>query len=343
MRKMMNTLYITSPDSYLGLDGETIIVKREDLDDIRIPLHNIESVLAFGYTGASPALMGALAERNISLCFLTQNGRFLSRIIGESHGNILLRKEQYRISDDEPRSLEIAKQIISAKIHNSRWIIERAIRDYPLRLDIEKLKNRSLYLQDMISQAQSSKSLEELRGIEGKSASSYFGVFDDLILQQKDHFFFKSRSRRPPLDNMNAMLSFGYTLLANDTAAALESVGLDAYAGFLHRDRPGRISLALDIMEEFRGPLVERMVISMINKKVVSGKGFIKEESGGIIMTKDTRDIFLKTWQERKKEIITHPFLKEKMEWGLVPYAQALLLARFIRKDLDAYPVFLWK
>jgi len=343
MRKMMNTLYITSPDSYLGLDGETIIVKREDLDDIRIPLHNIESVLAFGYTGASPALMGALAERNISLCFLTQNGRFLSRIIGESHGNILLRKEQYRISDDEPRSLKIAKQIISAKIHNSRWIIERAIRDYPLRLDIEKLKNRSLYLQDMISQAQSSKNLEELRGIEGKSASSYFGVFDDLILQQKDHFFFKSRSRRPPLDNMNAMLSFGYTLLANDTAAALESVGLDAYAGFLHRDRPGRISLALDIMEEFRGPLVERMVISMINKKVVSGKGFIKEESGGIIMTKDTRDIFLKTWQERKKEIITHPFLKEKMEWGLVPYAQALLLARFIRKDLDAYPVFLWK
>lgn len=343
MRKMMNTLYITSPDSYLGLDGETIIVKREDLDDIRIPLHNIESVLAFGYTGASPALMGALAERNISLCFLTQNGRFLSRIIGESHGNILLRKEQYRISDDEPRSLEIAKQIISAKIHNSRWIIERAIRDYPLRLDIEKLKNRSLYLQDMISQAQSSKNLEELRGIEGKSASSYFGVFDDLILQQKEHFFFKSRSRRPPLDNINAMLSFGYTLLANDTAAALESVGLDAYAGFLHRDRPGRISLALDIMEEFRGPLVERMVISMINKKVVSGKGFIKEESGGIIMKKDTRDVFLKTWQERKKEIITHPFLKEKMEWGLVPYAQALLLARFIRKDLDAYPVFLWK
>lgn len=343
MRKMMNTLYITSPDSYLSLDGETIIVKRGDLDDIRIPLHNIESVLAFGYTAASPALMGALAERNISLCFLTQNGRFLSRVIGESCGNIRLRKEQYRISDDESRSLEIAKQIISAKIHNSRWIIERATRDYPLRLDIERLKQISLYLQDMISQAQWAQNLEELRGIEGKSASSYFSVFNDLILQQKDRFYFRGRSRRPPLDNINAMLSFGYTLLANDAAAALESVGLDAYAGFLHRDRPGRISLALDLMEEFRGPMVERMVISLINKKVVSNKGFIKEESGGVTMTKDTRDIFLRTWQERKKKIITHPFLKEKLEWGLVPYAQALLLARFIRKDLDAYPVFLWK
>ncbi len=343
MRKLLNTLYVTSPDAYLSLDGENVVVKKPDQDSMRLPLHNLENIVTFGYTGVSPALMGACVERNISLVFMTANGRFLARVVGESHGNVVLRKEQYRISDSEIRSLDVAKNLLTGKFYNSKWVIERAIRDYQERIDVKKLKDASLKLTDSLRGVGKCRTLEELRGLEGEAASRYFAVFDDLILQQKEDFKFENRNRRPPTDNVNALLSFVYTLLANEIAAALETVGLDAYVGFLHRDRPGRISLALDLMEEMRSVCVDRFVISLINKRMVNKNGFIKKENGAVFMDDDTRKNILKAWQLRKQEKIVHPFLNEKIEWGLVPYTQAMLLARFIRGDLDGYPVFLWK
>ncbi len=343
MRKLLNTLYVTSPDTYLSLDGENIVILKENVEVRRLPLHNLEGIVAFGYTGASPALMGACAKRGISLSFMTQSGKFLARVVGENYGNVTLRKSQYRFSDSEERSVYIAKNLIIGKVFNARWIVERATRDYPLRLDVEKLKRVSQFMAKTIESISQCECLDQLRGLEGEAASQYFSVVDDLILQQKDQFFFKNRNKRPPLDNVNAMLSFVYTLLAHDAAGALETVGLDAYVGFLHRDRPGRISLALDMMEELRPIFADRFVLSLINKKVVNGSGFIQKENGAVIMDDNTRKIILSSWQERKQETIKHPFLDEKIEWGLVPYVQAMLLARYIRGDLDEYPPFLWK
>lgn len=343
MRKLLNTAYITSPDSYLSLDGENLVVQKVDTEAVRLPLHNLESIIAFGYTGASPALMGACAKRNISLSFMTQSGKFLSRIVGEVRGNVTLRKTQYRLSDNLEESTRIARNFIFGKIYNGRWVIERATRDYSERLDVAKLKRVSEGLAKALNLVLNCENLDELRGYEGESATQYFSVFDDLILQQKDKFFFHGRNKRPPLDNVNAMLSFVYTLLAHDTSAALETVGLDPYVGFMHRDRPGRISLALDLMEELRCVYADRFVISLINKRVVNFNGFTQKEDGAVIMDDDTRKTILQAWQNRKQEKITHPFLQEKLEWGLVPYAQAMLLARFIRGDLDEYPPFLWK
>lgn len=343
MRKLLNTLYVTSPDTYLSLDGENIVIIKENIEATRIPLHNLESIVTFGYTGASPALMGACARRNIALSFMKPNGRFLARVVGEIRGNVTLRKSQYRISDNVNESTKIAKNFIIGKIYNTRWVVERAIRDYAIRLDAEKLKRVSNFLVNSLKLVEQSEDLEQLRGFEGEAASQYFSIFDDLILQQKEFFKFSSRNKRPPLDNVNAMLSFVYTLLAHDAASALETVGLDPYVGFLHRDRPGRISLALDIMEELRAVYADRFVISLINKREVNEKGFTQKENGAVVMDDDTRKILLKAWQSRKQEVITHPFLQEKLEWGLVPYAQAMLLARFIRGDLDGYPPFMWK
>lgn len=343
MRKLLNTLYVTSPDAYLSLDGETIVVKREEENILRIPLLNLESIITFGYTGASPALMGECAKRNIALTFMTKNGRFLARVVGEVHGNVTLRKAQYRISDNEKESALIARNFIVGKLYNSKWVIERATRDYASRLNIAELKKASSALSLSIAKAAKCNDLAELRGIEGEAATLYFGVFNDLILQQKADFYFKGRNRRPPTDNVNAMLSFVYTLLAHDIASALETVGLDPYVGFLHRDRPGRVSLALDLMEEFRSVYADRFVLSLINKRAVNKNGFVRKENGAVIMDDTTRKSILSAWQTKKQEIITHPFLEEKIEWGLVPYTQAMLLARFMRGDLDAYPPFLWK
>ncbi len=343
MRKLLNTVYVTSPDSYLSLDGENLIILKGDAEAARIPLHNLESIIAFGYTGASPALMGACARRNISLSFMTQSGKFLSRVVGEVRGNVTLRKAQYRLSESDECSAIIARNFIFGKLFNGRWVIERATRDYAERLDTDKLKKVSSALANSLSLVLESERLDELRGFEGEAAVQYFSVLDDLILQQKQEFFFHGRNKRPPLDNVNAMLSFVYTLLAHDVAAALETVGLDPYVGFLHRDRPGRISLALDLMEELRYILADRFVISLINKRVVNSGGFTQKEDGAVIMDDDTRKTILQAWQSRKQEKITHPFLQEKLEWGLVPYAQAMLLARFIRGDLEEYPPFLWK
>lgn len=343
MKKLLNTLYITTPEMYLKLDGENVVVLQEGKEKGRVPLHNLEGIVTVGYTGASPALMGACAERRISLTFMSAHGRFLARTVGEEYGNVLLRKEQYRISDDSDRSLAVAKNILIGKLYNSRSVVERTCRDYPARVDIDKLKSVSAQLRSGLDLIQRSDSLEALRGVEGEAAARYFSIFDDLILQSKDDFNFRGRNKRPPLDNVNALLSFCYSLLAKDTAAALEAVGLDPYVGFLHRDRPGRISLALDLMEENRSIFADRFVLSIINRKMVSSKGFTKTDSGAVIMDDNTRKQVLKSWQERKQEVITHPFLNEKVEWGLISYVQALLLARYIRGDLEAYPPFMWK
>lgn len=343
MKKLLNTLYVTSADAYLSLDGETVVVLNQDKVLGKIPLHNLEGIVAFGYTGASPALMGECASRNILLCFLTPTGKFLARVTGKEYGNVTLRKEQYRISDNPELSCKIAKNFITGKVFNAKWVIERVTREHALSVDCEKLKKVSAQLQKFIELVRDSTSSDQLRGYEGEAASLYFSVFDDLILQQKEHFYFDGRTKRPPMDRVNAMLSFVYTLLANYTASALETVGLDPYVGFLHTDRPGRISLALDLMEELRPVMADRFVLSLINKRIVNADGFTVRENGSVEMSDDTRKIILAQWQSRRQEKISHPFLDEKIEWGLVPYAQARLLARTIRNDLDAYPPFMWK
>lgn len=343
MKHLLNTLYVTSANRYLSLDGENVVIYEKEEEIGRVPLHNLEAIITFGYTGASPALMGACAQRNIALSFMTANGRFLARVTGEVKGNVTLRKEQYRISEDSERNISIARNCIIGKVYNSRWILERAARDYPLRLDAEKLKMKSAFLAESIQKIRKCEDAGSLRGLEGEAASVYFSVFDDLILQQKEVFCFQGRNRRPPLDSVNAMLSFAYSLLANMCGAALEAVGLDPYVGFFHTDRPGRMSLALDVMEELRGVMADRFVLTIINKRQIGASGFTKKENGAVIMDDDTRKQFLTLWQTKKQEMITHPFLNEKIEWGMVPYTQALLLARFIRGDLEEYPPFFWK
>ena len=343
MRKLLNTLYVTSENSYLALDGENVVLF-ENKDELgQIPLHNLEGIVSFGYRGTSPALMGACAERNISLCYLTPQGKFLARVSGRIKGNVVLRQQQYDSSRDEAISLEIAKNCIIGKVYNARWVLERAIRDHSLQIDAEKVKAASNFLKDSLTLIQNSQSKDQLRGYEGEAASIYFGVFDQLILQQKKDFIFTGRNRRPPLDPVNAMLSFVYTLLTNMVTSALESVGLDPYVGYLHVDRPGRASLSLDLVEELRAVMADRFVLSLINRKMVTGKNFSRQENGAILMDDEFRKRVLMEWQSRKKEMITHPYLQEKVEWGMVPYVQALLLARYLRGDLDGYPVFLWK
>lgn len=343
MKKLLNTLYVTSENSYLALDGENVVVLDGQREVGRLPLHNLEGIVSFGYRGTSPALMGACADRNISLCYLTPQGKFLARISGKIRGNVLLRQQQYDSSRDEKISLGIAKNCILGKVYNARWVLERAVRDHSLQVDTDWMKKASEFLKNFLEQIQNCSSKEQLRGYEGEAASVYFSVFDQMILQQKKEFSFQGRNKRPPMDNINALLSFIYTLLTNNIVSALECVGLDPYVGYLHTDRPGRASLALDLIEEFRAVLADRFVLSLINKKIISGKGFVQKENGAVLMNEELRKKILTEWQNKKKESITHPFLKEKVEWGMVPYVQAMLLARYLRGDLDGYPVFLWK
>jgi len=264
MRRLLNTLFVTSGDAYLSLDGENIVVSREHKEAARFPLHNLQMIICFAYAGASPALMGACAERNIGLVFHTPQGRFLARVGSRSQGNVLLRRSQYRYADDPIISCRIARTMIFGKVHNCRWVLERTKRDHKLRIDEATFESASQIQKGFLPQILSAVSLEQLRGLEGAAATAYFGVFDQMILRQKEHFGFDQRSRRPPMDNVNAMLAFGHSLLTSDCAAALESVGLDAYVGFLHRDRPGRESLALDLMEELRPCMVDRFVLTWL-------------------------------------------------------------------------------
>lgn len=343
MRKLLNTLYITTKDAYLSLENDNVIVHCGEEKTGQFPLTILENIVSFSYRGASPALMGACAERGVGFAFMTPNGRLLASVSGETCGNVLLRKEQYRISDSLERSCILARCAIFGKVYNQRWLIERTLRDHPLRVEAPALENASAILQGRLQTILTTQDLDTLRGLEGEAATAYFGVFDHLILNQKEQFFFDGRSRRPPQDRVNAMLSFLYAILANDCASALQSVGLDPYVGFMHRDRPGRASLALDLMEELRAPFVDRFVLTLINNRQIQQKHFVHQSSGAVLLTDEGRKLLLNAWQTRKREEIRHPYLKEKLSWGLVPFVQALLLARTVRGDLDAYPAFLWK
>ena len=343
MKPLLNTLFVTSEDLYLTLDGENVVANRGKEMVARYPLHTLQNIVSFSYAGASPALMGACAKRDVGLAFCSPRGRFLARVGGESRGNVLLRRAQYRAADDPSQSCRIARSMIFGKLHNARWSIERTKRDHGLRVDCGRLDAASRRIQGLLEPVLEETDLDSLRGLEGIGAAAYFEVLDEMILSGKEEFFFHERSRRPPLDRVNALLSFAYSLLAHDCASALEAVGLDSYVGFLHRDRPGRTSLALDLMEELRPCLADRFVLTLINNRVVKASDFLSAENGAVLLTDDGRKAFLQRWQERKREQLTHPYLEEKLPWGMVPYAQALLLARYLRGDLDGYPPFLWK
>lgn len=342
MRKLLNVLYITDQDAYLALDGLAVQIRKEEKNVLKIPLLNLENIVCFNYPGVSPALMRACCENDIGLCFLSPGGRFLGRVSGGVRGNVLLRKQQYRISDDIEQSIKIGSACLLGKLYNCRKVLSRAMRDHKLVVDCEKLKIASESIKSYYEKVVACQTIHDLMGIEGIAGKIYFSVFDELILQQREDFFFINRSRRPPRDNMNALLSFFYVLLANEVASALETVGLDPYVGFLHQDRPGRPSLALDLMEELRPIFADRLALSLVNRQQVNQAGFVSKESGGVLMDDKTRKEVLSAWQERKKQEITHPFLNEKIPFGLIPYVQALLLARYIRGDIDAYPPFFW-
>jgi CRISPR-associated protein Cas1 len=339
MRKLLNVLYVTAQGAYLSKEGETVLVRVEQETKLRLPIHTLEGIVCMGLVSMSPALMGFCAERQVGVSFLTEHGRFLARVQGPVNGNVLLRREQYRRADDLSASGVVAQAILLAKIANSRTVLLRAERERPS----ETLNAACLQLARSLRLVESALELNALRGFEGGAASTYFGVFNELIISQQQDFQFHERSRRPPLDNVNSLLSFVYVLLAHDVASALETVGLDPAVGFLHRDRPGRNGLALDLMEELRPILADRLALSLINRKQVAATGFSRSETGGVVMEDSTRKEVLVAWQKRKQEEVMHPFLGECIPIGLIPYAQALLLARHLRGDLDAYPAFFWR
>lgn len=340
MRILLNTLYITTPEAYISKDGLNVVVSVKQNEIFRIPIHNIEQIVTFGYMGASPGVMKLCADSGVSLTFLSPQGRYISRSQGPTKGNVLLRKAQYKNSDEADYSLHLSKLFIGGKIQNYRNILRRFIRDYGGDEAIEHTAEELLRCKRNVLNADNT---DSVRGIEGEAATRYFSVFSNLILNQKEDFVFERRNRRPPKDAVNAMLSFIYTLICNDMTSALETVGLDPYVGFMHTLRPGRASLALDMTEELRAYLGDRLVLSLINRKQITAKDFIRQGEEGIVMTDSGRKTILAAWQNRKKEQIVHPYLKEKVSIGLLPYIQATLLARYIRKDLDDYPVFLIK
>ena len=343
MKRLLNTLYILSEDVYLTLDGENVVAKCGERITARYPLHTLQSIIDFSYMGASPALLGKCADMGVAFTFCSPWGRFLARVTGEANGNVLLRRKQYRVADDEENSCLIAKNMRFGKLYNSKQSIERTRRDHALRVDCEALASVSQLTAGLLPLVQKETRLDGLRGLEGVAANAYFSIFNELILNSKELFRFTVRSRRPPLDAVNALLSIAYSTLALDCASALESVGLDSYVGFLHRDRPGRTSLALDLMEELRPCMADRFVLTCINNRMFDRNDFDFRESGAVLLKDDSRRRFYRAWQERKKDELKHPYLGEKLQWGMIPYVQALLLARYLRGDLDAYPPFLWK
>lgn len=343
MKKLLNTLFVTTQDAYLSKEGETVVVSVEKVTRLQLPIHTISGIVCFGRVSVSPFLMGFCAENNVMISFVTEYGRFLASVRGETNGNVLLRREQYRRADDEIASCHVARNILTGKIANSRAVVLRALRDHSEKLVGSSLERVAKRLSYSLDELHRTNELDVIRGIEGESANNYFGVFNDLIEAQKGDFIFKERSRRLPLDAVNCLLSFTYMLLMHDVRSALESVGLDSYVGFLHRDRPGRPGLALDMMEEFRSCIADRLVLSLINREQVPQNGFTRSESGAVVMDEETRKIVLTAYQKRKQEEIEHPYLKETVQIGLLFYIQALLLARYLRGDLDGYPVFFWR
>ena len=344
MKKYLNTLFITTQGSYLSKEGETVVVTIEKEKKGQFPLHALGGIVCFGQVSCSPFLMGFCAENNVGMTFLTEYGRFLACVRGESSGNVLLRRQQYRYADDPEFSGKLARYFLTGKLLNSRSVLERALRDHETKIDTDEIEKVSARLRFTLEQMQGDHwTLDQVRGMEGDSAKLYFSVFDHLIVAQKEDFKFADRNRRPPLDNVNCLLSFLYTLVAHDARSALEGVGLDAYVGFLHRDRPGRPGLALDLMEEFRSFLADRLALSLINRQQVTKKDFKKSETGAVLMDDDARKELLTAYQKRKQEEIMHPYLKESLPIGILFHVQAMLLARFLRGDIDAYPAFVWR
>jgi CRISPR-associated protein Cas1 len=343
MRKLLNTLYVSSQGSYLRKEGETVVVEREQEKVLQLPIHTIGSIVCFGNVLCSPFLLGFCAERDISVAFLSEYGKFMASVRGPVSGNVLLRRAQYRMADDEAATRAIAANIVAGKLANSRVVINRAIRDYGERMDSSTLKAASATIDRLIDDLPHAVDADAVRGIEGMAAASYFGVFNHLIVDQRDGFRFDDRNRRPPLDPVNALLSFIYTLLTHDVQSGLETVGLDPAVGFLHRDRPGRPSLALDLVEEFRSVIGDRLVLSLINRRQVDAKGFKRAENGSVVMDDATRKVVLVEYQNRKQDEVFHPYIGEKLPVGLLYFVQANLMARFIRGDIDGYPPFFWR
>lgn len=343
MRKLLNTVYVTTEGAALKKDGETLVAEIESAERSRVPLHMLASVVAFGPILISPALIGACAERGITVVLLDRVGRFQARIEGPVSGNVLLRRAQYRLADG---GVDIVRSLVMGKIANQRAVIRRALRDYgsemvpSVREALEAAADRMAMILRRVQRADDG--TDRLRGSEGEAATLYFGIFDHLIRSPDAALRWTARSRRPPLDPINALLSFLYTLLTHDCRSACEAVGLDPSVGFLHRDRPGRPSLALDLMEELRAPLADRVALSLVNRRQLRAGDFRRVESGAVLLTDDARRSVLTAWQERKKEERLHPFLQEKVPFGLVPYLQAQMLARHLRGDLDAYPPWFW-
>lgn len=345
MKRMLNTLYVTSEGARLRKDGANLVVEVEGEEKGRVPLHMLDGVVGFGRPGASPALMAACAQAGIALSFCDPNGRFLARIEGPRSGNVLLRRAQYRMADDPAARAAITRGIVAAKAANQRTVLMRALRDHgegsaPASAALETAAAR---LADIARRTLIAPDVDALRGLEGEAAATYFGVFDLLVRPAGDAFRFRGRSRRPPLDRINALLSFLYAMLGHDCRSALEAHGLDPQVGFLHADRPGRASTALDLMEELRPVLADRLALSLVNRGQLGADDFVIEEAGAVRLTDEARKRVLVAWQERKRDELTHPFLAEKAPLGMVAYCQAQLLARRLRGDLDGYPAFIWR
>ncbi len=343
MKRLLNTLYVITQGAYLTREGETIVVRQQEEIKLRVPVGTLTGVVCIGNVACSSAIFGLCAETGVGLSFLTETGRFLGRVSGPVNGNVLLRRAQYRAADNEESCVSIVRSLLLAKIANCRISVLRAAREQTDSVQAENLQQAAARLLSSLNDAERGGSVDLLRGIEGDAAKVYFGVFDNLIVADRQNFAFRGRSRRPPLDNVNALLSFVYTLLVHDVATALECVGLDPAVGFLHKDRPGRPSLALDLMEELRPVLADRLALSLINRKQLAASDFRSPEGGGVFLQDDARKSVLVAWQKRKQEELEHPFCEEKICWGHVCHMQALLLARHLRGDLDAYPAFFWR
>ncbi len=340
MRHHLNTIYVTSDGAYCRKDGANIVVEVDRQEKGRAPIHVIGGLVCLGRASVSPSLMKACAEAGVTISFLTEHGRFLARVEGPRSGNVLVRRTQHRTADDPAKSLVIAKGVVAAKLANQRTVIRRALRDYG---DVAPLTDAEARMTHVARRALAAADMDILRGCEGEGAALYFGAFDAMIRHDNPKFAFKGRSRRPPLDRANALLSFLYAVLGNDCRGALEGAGLDPAIGFLHADRPGRMSLALDLMEEMRPVLADRLALSLINRRQLAVSDFDESETGSVLLNEAGRKTVLTAFSERKRQVLRHPFLGEDMPLGLVPHVQAQMLARHLRGDLDGYPGFIWK
>lgn len=346
MRRQLNTLYVTTEGAWLHKDGANIVMDVDGETRARLPVHMLDGLVCFGRVLVSTPLLGFCAEQGITVSFLTSYGRFQARVEGPVSGNVLLRREQYRRTDDPASCALIVQNILVGKLHNQRAVLGRGLRDHADKLSDAAnaaLQHAHQRLDRIIKKVQAEGDVDVLRGLEGEAAQCYFGVFDHLIRSSDGAMRFRSRSRRPPMDAVNALLSFLYTLLTHDCRSALESVGLDPAVGFLHRDRPGRPSLALDLLEEFRPMMADRLALSMINLKQLTARDFQTMENGAVQLREESRKKVLTAYQERKREDLMHACLGEKAPIALFPFLQSQLMSRHLRGDLDGYPPFLWK